>query len=114
MVSPETAAGITWGTGTNPQITAYNMGVNTGYDAANYADAYGQSVADDYPDKASQEIFPNDPTLAEEWASGWRQGWDEYQTELLDSLTEEEECPHGLSLWLCADPINHYPPDGSY
>lgn len=20
-------------------------------------------------------------------------------------------CPHGLSLWLCADPINHYPAD---
>lgn len=20
-------------------------------------------------------------------------------------------CDHGLSLWLCADPINHYPPD---
>lgn len=25
------------------------------------------------------------------------------------SYVENEECPHGLSLWLCADPINHYP-----
>lgn len=23
----------------------------------------------------------------------------------------EPECVHGLSLWLCADPVNHYPPD---
>lgn len=23
----------------------------------------------------------------------------------------EEQCRHGMSLWLCADPINHYPPD---
>lgn len=22
-----------------------------------------------------------------------------------------EECVHGMSLWLCADPITHYPPD---
>jgi hypothetical protein len=22
-----------------------------------------------------------------------------------------EECSHGLSAWLCEDPINHYPPD---
>lgn len=26
-------------------------------------------------------------------------------------FVEEAECPHGLSLWLCADPINHYPAD---
>lgn len=24
---------------------------------------------------------------------------------------QDEECPHGLSAWLCADPINHYPAD---
>lgn len=22
-----------------------------------------------------------------------------------------DPCPHGLSEWLCVDPINHYPPD---
>jgi hypothetical protein len=30
------------------------------------------------------------------------------------ALHVDELCHHGLSLWLCADPINHYPPDGSY
>lgn len=24
------------------------------------------------------------------------------------------QCPHGLSLSLCVDPINHYPPDNYY
>lgn len=24
---------------------------------------------------------------------------------------EEERCPHGMSLWLCAHPTNHYPTD---
>lgn len=24
---------------------------------------------------------------------------------------EPEQCHHGLSAWLCEDPINHYPPD---
>lgn len=23
----------------------------------------------------------------------------------------QEDCVHGLSAWLCADPINHYPAD---
>lgn len=23
-------------------------------------------------------------------------------------------CSHGLSAWLCADPINHYPSDGGF
>lgn len=23
----------------------------------------------------------------------------------------DESCIHGLSLWLCADPLNHYPAD---
>lgn len=23
----------------------------------------------------------------------------------------EEQCVHGLSLWLCADPVSHYPRD---
>lgn len=27
---------------------------------------------------------------------------------------EDEICVHGMSLWLCADPINHYPRDGAY
>lgn len=30
------------------------------------------------------------------------------------ALHVDELCHHGLSLWLCADPINHYPPDRSY
>lgn len=25
----------------------------------------------------------------------------------------EGDCVHGLSLWLCADPINHYPADNT-
>jgi hypothetical protein len=29
----------------------------------------------------------------------------------LDALADAEPCPHGLSAHLCADPINHYPPD---
>lgn len=24
---------------------------------------------------------------------------------------DQEDCVHGLSAWLCADPINHYPAD---
>lgn len=27
---------------------------------------------------------------------------------------EPEICDHGLSLWLCADPMWHYPPDHGY
>lgn len=23
-------------------------------------------------------------------------------------------CHHGMSLWLCADPVNHYPADNQY
>ena len=35
------------------------------------------------------------------------------EAEFLNWLTEETDptCVHGLSEWLCADPITHYPPD---
>jgi hypothetical protein len=42
--------------------------------------------------------------------------WLEYERELREEAMEET-CPHGLSAWLCADPVYHYPPDregGSY
>lgn len=30
--------------------------------------------------------------------------------EALNAETDEDPtCPHGLSEWLCADPVNHYP-----
>lgn len=48
----------------------------------------------------------------------------DYQDEITkrDELTEmdefgdeqDETCDHGLSLWLCADPINHYPADNAF
>lgn len=28
-----------------------------------------------------------------------------------DMYGEEDICPHGLSMWLCAHPIYHYPTD---
>jgi hypothetical protein len=28
-----------------------------------------------------------------------------------DDLPNYEECVHGMALWLCADPIGHYPRD---
>lgn len=28
-----------------------------------------------------------------------------------DGAQDAQECAHGLSAWLCADPINHYPAD---
>lgn len=41
------------------------------------------------------------------WYGGGK--WD-----VIDPNAPEEQCDHGLSLWLCADPINHYPADLSY
>lgn len=26
----------------------------------------------------------------------------------------EARCHHGMALWLCDDPINHYPPDNPW
>lgn len=31
--------------------------------------------------------------------------------ELVQFLPRDEQCEHGLSAWLCTDPINHYPAD---
>jgi hypothetical protein len=39
---------------------------------------------------------------------------DDLLADLYLNNIREEECHHGLSLWLCEDPVNHYPPDNRY
>lgn len=38
----------------------------------------------------------------------------DYAAHYTGALAQYEMCEHGLSAWLCADPINHYPRDNSY
>lgn len=30
---------------------------------------------------------------------------------MYSKIEDEDTCPHGLSMWLCAHPIYHYPTD---
>lgn len=79
------------------RTAAYNRGHNAGYDAANYATAYGETAAvSDLAQENAEAVYPVDEWMTEEtaahrftcqqeYASGYAEGWDQYMTEYEES-----------------------------
>jgi hypothetical protein len=79
--------------------TRYTFHRSTSYSSA-YFECYDcGAFAEDWTDEAEQD----EDGIVSKWREPiWPE--DEY-------IADIEMCDHGLSLWLCADPVNHYPPD---
>jgi hypothetical protein len=81
------------------------------YDESAEAEAIAEQRAELYAEAGMSWIAGGgNPADASRYASAIARGevWD---GGLGDSPMTGETCPHGLDAGLCADPVNHYPPD---
>jgi hypothetical protein len=94
-------------------LTSFEPVDDDEYDGGWYADFPGQRHPADYVLSVVGQPFDVVEEITVHPTGGW--GYYDAISDLLvrdgwaPPLVEDEECPHGLSLSLCADPINHYP-----
>ena len=61
------------------RIAAWNRGHDAGYDAQNYAEAYGEIIVWSDITRRASEVYPDSHDLSAEYAAGFLAGIDEYK-----------------------------------